>query len=127
MSIKIRKVVYATLLQSKACLNRSASPAYLRNAFMYRILRNILFLFPPEWVHYFSMNCLRIVCSIPLMPSLIKKLFGTHDQRLTTHVAHLQFKNPVGLGAGFDKNAKYLLELEALGFGFVEIGTVTPL
>jgi len=61
------------------------------------------------------------------MPSLIRKLFGTHDSRLTTHVAHLQFKNPVGLGAGFDKNAKYLRELEAFGFGFVEIGTVTPL
>src|SRR6267142_1035706 len=104
---------------------------------MYKIIRNILFLFPPEWVHYFSMNCLRILCVIPLIQLLIKKLFGTHDPiaigsrpdsyRVTTHVINLQFKNPVGLGAGFDKNAKYLRELEALGFGFVEIGTVTPL
>ena len=54
-------------------------------------------------------------------------LFITHDSRLTTDVFNLEFKNPVGLGAGFDKNAKYLRELETLGFGFVEIGTVTPL
>src|SRR5882757_6585635 len=94
---------------------------------MYKIIRNILFLFSPEWVHYFSMNCLRILCSIPVMKWLIKKLCTLHDSRLTTHVVNLQFKNPVGLGAGFDKNAKYLRELEALGFGFVEIGTVTPL
>jgi dihydroorotate dehydrogenase len=98
---------------------------------MYKFIRNILFLFPPEWVHYFSMNCLKVLCSIPLIKWLIRK---THDSRpayrtgrLTTHVVNLQFKNPVGLGAGFDKNAKYLRELEALGFGFVEIGTVTPL
>jgi len=94
---------------------------------MYKIIRKILFLFPPEWVHYFSMNCLKVLCSIPLMKLPIKRLFGTHDSRLTTHLINLQFKNPVGLGAGFDKNAKYLRELEALGFGFVEIGTVTPL
>ena len=103
---------------------------------MYRFIRYILFLFPPEWVHYFSMNCLKILCSIPLIKWMIRKI---HDPiaigsrpayrtgRLTTHVVNLQFKNPVGLGAGFDKNAKYLRELEALGFGFVEIGTVTPL
>jgi len=94
---------------------------------MYKIIRRILFLFPAEWVHYFSMNCLRVLCAIPLMKLLTKKLFGTHASHLTTHLANLQFKNPVGLGAGFDKNAKYLRELEALGFGFVEIGTVTPL
>jgi dihydroorotate dehydrogenase len=94
---------------------------------MYKFIRNILFLFPPEWVHYFSMNCLKILCSIPLIKWMIKKLYATHDSRLTTHAVNLQFKNPVGLGAGFDKNAKYLRELEVLGFGFVEIGTVTPL
>ena len=65
--------------------------------------------------------------AIPFMKPLITKIFAIHDSRLTTQVSNLQFKNPVGLGAGFDKNAKYLRELEALGFGFVEIGTVTPL
>ncbi len=57
----------------------------------------------------------------------IAPIFTTHNSRLTTDVFNLEFKNPVGLGAGFDKNAKYLRELETLGFGFVEIGTVTPL
>lgn len=94
---------------------------------MYRIIRNILFLFPTEWVHYFSMNCMKVFCSISLIRSFISRMFATHDSRLTTHFGNLEFKNPIGLGAGFDKNAKYLRELKTLGFGFVEIGTVTPL
>jgi dihydroorotate dehydrogenase len=93
---------------------------------MYRLLRSVLFLFPPEWVHYFSMNCMKFLCSIGLR-KVIAAIFTTHDSRLTTELLNLKFKNPIGLGAGFDKNAKYLRELEALGFGFVEIGTVTPL
>lgn len=94
---------------------------------MYKILRNILFLFPAEWVHYFSMECLRLLCSVGLIKKLIARIFMTNDSRLTTNILKLKLYNPVGLGAGFDKNAKYLRELEALGFGFVEIGTVTPL
>jgi dihydroorotate dehydrogenase len=94
---------------------------------MYKVVRNILFLFPTEWIHYFSMNCMKIICSIPFMKSLIKKVFNADDPALDSHIGKLRFKNPVGLGAGFDKNAKYLRELEILGFGFVEIGTVTPL
>jgi dihydroorotate dehydrogenase len=94
---------------------------------MYKILRSILFLFPPEWTHYFSMNCLKVVCFLAPIKKIISLFFRTPDSRLTTHVLNLEFKNPVGLGAGFDKNAKYLRELETLGFGFVEIGTVTPL
>ena len=94
---------------------------------MYKILRSILFLFPPEWTHYFSMNCLKVVCFLSPIKRIVSLFFRTPDSRLTTHVLNLEFKNPVGLGAGFDKNAKYLRELETLGFGFVEIGTVTPL
>ena len=94
---------------------------------MYKILRSILFLFPPEWTHYFSMNCLKVLCFLTPLKKIIALFFTTHDSRLTTDVLSLEFKNPVGLGAGFDKNAKYLRELETLGFGFVEIGTVTPL
>jgi dihydroorotate dehydrogenase len=101
---------------------------------MYKILRSILFLFPPEWTHYFSMNCLRILCSVGPIRKLLAAYFSAQNSRLayrtgrlTTHVFNLQFKNPIGLGAGFDKNAKYLRELQTLGFGFVEIGTVTPL
>ena len=94
---------------------------------MYKILRSILFLFPPEWTHYFSMNCLRVLCFLAPIRHFIALFFTTNDSRLVTHEFNLEFKNPVGLGAGFDKNAKYLRELETLGFGFVEIGTVTPL
>lgn len=94
---------------------------------MYNIIRSIFFRFPPEWTHYFSMNCLRILCSLPPLRKLLAGVFTPHDPRLTTHFLDLEFKNPIGLGAGFDKNATYLKELETLGFGFVEIGTVTPL
>jgi len=90
-------------------------------------MRRILFLFPPEWVHYFSMNCLKILCSVGFTRSLLSKTFTFQRRSLAKEAFKLEFKNPVGLGAGFDKNAKYLRELEALGFGFVEIGTVTPL
>ncbi|RYZ29128.1 MAG: quinone-dependent dihydroorotate dehydrogenase [Chitinophagaceae bacterium] len=92
---------------------------------MYQTLRRILFLLPAETAHYFSMNCLKAVCSIGFIRKMLSKSF-THPSSLTTQLLGLSFKNPVGLGAGFDKNAKYLRELETLGFGFIEIGTVTP-
>lgn len=98
---------------------------YLRKP-MYKILRSVLFLLPAETAHYFSMNVLKAACSIKPLRNFITKRFCVHDPRLTTSVFGLTFKNAVGMGAGFDKNAKYLRELEALGFGFVEIGTVTP-
>ena len=95
---------------------------------MYKILRSILFLFPTEWVHYFSMNCLRVICSVGFLRKLLSSIFSPlANENLKSEILNLNFKNPVGLGAGFDKNARYLRELEALGFGFVEIGTVTPL
>jgi dihydroorotate dehydrogenase len=93
---------------------------------MYKILRSFLFLFSPEWVHYFSMNCLRILCSSGLIRKGMKYGFKPKENP-TYSLFDIQFPNKVGLGAGFDKNAKYLRELECLGFGFVEIGTVTPL
>ena len=93
---------------------------------MYKFFRNLLFLLPAETAHYFSMNLLKIACSIKPLRKFIANQFSIHDPRLRTSVFGLSFKNPVGLGAGFDKNAKYLRELEALGFGFIEIGTVTP-
>jgi dihydroorotate dehydrogenase len=93
---------------------------------MYNILRSFLFLFDPEWVHYFSMNSLRFLCSISFIKKIISSQFSVSNPQLEKQFLGLTFKNPVGLGAGFDKNARYLNELEALGFGFVEIGTVTP-
>lgn len=94
---------------------------------MYQLLRQLLFNFPAEKVHYFSMNMLRDVNRFSIVHSILKKNFSAGDLRLQKEVFGLQFKNPVGLGAGFDKNALYLNELAVLGFGFVEIGTVTPL
>jgi dihydroorotate dehydrogenase len=91
---------------------------------MYKIVRTVLFLFPPEWVHYFSMNCLKLLCAVPFVKQIMAASFKAMDQE--TELLGLRFKNPVGLAAGFDKNALYLNELEMLGFGFVEIGTVTP-
>ena len=93
---------------------------------MYKLLRSLLFLFDPEWVHYASMNGLRMICGVGFFKRLLASSFK--PQRGEPYsLFNLQFSNKVGLGAGFDKNAKYLNELEALGFGFVEIGTVTPL
>ena len=91
---------------------------------MYKFLRGILFLFSPEKAHKISMGLLRLFCSSGFLKSIISKSFAAHP--VPTSLLGLTFRNPVGLGAGFDKNAEYLRELNALGFGFVEIGTVTP-
>lgn len=93
---------------------------------LYPLLRNLLFLLPPEEAHYFSMNALKKACSISLLRQMLEKNFQYHHPSLEKNIFGLAFKNPVGLGAGFDKNAVWLTELETLGFGFVEIGTVTP-
>jgi dihydroorotate dehydrogenase len=91
---------------------------------MYKLIRTILFLFDPEKIHYLSMNLLRFMCNIPVFKKFLHKIFSFDypQQKMG-----LLFSNPVGLGAGFDKNAQYLTALETLGFGFVEIGTVTPI
>lgn len=108
---------------------------------MYKIIRTLLFFFPTEKVHYFSMNMLKGLCRWSWSRKLVtwackpeeKSKTGEKapDEPKPTSLARqvfgLSFRNPVGLGAGFDKNALYLGELDALGFGFVEIGTVTPL
>lgn len=93
---------------------------------IYPILRSLLFNFDPEEVHHFSMNNLRRICASSLGQQLLQQQFGVSDTSLEKEVFGLKFSNPVGLGAGFDKNASYLRELACLGFGFVEIGTVTP-
>ncbi len=96
-------------------------------AMLYTTLRNLLFQFSPEEVHYFSMNLLKKACAFGPSRAIIEKQFCVKDTSLQKTVFGLNFTNPVGLGAGFDKNAAYLNELSCLGFGFVEIGTVTPL
>lgn len=72
------------------------------------------------------MNLLKAACSIPFTRKLLGGIFASNHPSLRREKFGLWFKNPVGLGAGFDKNARYLQALESLGFGFVEIGTVTP-
>ncbi len=86
----------------------------------------ILSKFDPEKIHYFTMACLRFIYRFPGGKVLLKALFHVEDPRLVTSFAGLTFKNPVGLAAGFDKNGQWIDELAALGFGFVEVGTVTP-
>ena len=93
---------------------------------MYQLIRNILFWFDAEEVHYFSMNMLSFFCKFSFIKNYLKKKFTPDSKKNSKEVFGITFSNPVGLAAGFDKNARYLNELEALGFGFVEIGTVTP-
>jgi dihydroorotate dehydrogenase len=93
---------------------------------MYRFFRTLFFLLPAETAHHIAMNLLKVACSVGFLRRSMARQFQFHDERLSTDVFGLTFRNPVGLGAGFDKNAIYLTELDTLGFGFVEIGTVTP-
>lgn len=94
---------------------------------MYKILiRPILFWFDPEEVHYFSFSFIKFIAKIPFVPSVLKSIYEVKDTRLEREVFGLKFKNPVGLAAGFDKDAKCYKELSNFGFGFIEIGTVTP-
>lgn len=91
-----------------------------------RLIRPILFCFDPEWVHYFSFAVIRLVHRIPFTGILIRKLYTVSKESLAREVFGLRFPNPVGLAAGFDKDAKLYKELSNFGFGFIEIGTVTP-
>lgn len=94
---------------------------------MYKLLiRPILFQFDPEKVHYFTFSAIRFIHKIPGVSALIRAFFKVNDERLEREVFGLKFSNPVGLAAGFDKNAVLYNELANFGFGFIEIGTVTP-
>jgi dihydroorotate dehydrogenase len=94
---------------------------------MYKLLvRPILFCFDPERVHHFTFSVLKIINKIPFVSQLIKSCYQVKDKALERNLFGLTFKNPVGLAAGFDKNAMLYNELANFGFGFIEIGTVTP-
>jgi dihydroorotate dehydrogenase len=94
---------------------------------MYKfVLKPIFFLFDPESIHYFIFKILDLFLSIPPVRWLFKKMYCIEDSRLEKELFGLKFPNPVGLAAGFDKDAKLFDELSYVGFGFVEIGTVTP-
>ena len=94
---------------------------------MYKqLIRPILFCFDPEKVHYFTFSLIRLLFKIPGVSYVFKAIYEVNDPRLEREVFGLKFKNPIGLGAGFDKDAKLYKELSNFGFGFIEIGTVTP-
>lgn len=95
---------------------------------MYRyIIRPVFFLFSPEAIHHFVFQFIKIVCAIPGVPSLIRLFYVIKNKKLERKIFGITFSNPVGLAAGFDKDAKLFDELSYFGFGFVEIGTITPL
>jgi len=94
---------------------------------MYKsLLRPLLFRFDPEKVHYFTFSMLRKLCKVPGVLSFFRSQYLIEHQSLERKLLGLTFKNPVGLAAGFDKDAKLYKELSHLGFGFIEIGTLTP-
>lgn len=94
---------------------------------MYQLIKTILFRFDPEKIHYFVTGILQNVQKIWGFPKLLKAGFNLEHPSLERVVFGLKFKNPVGLGAGFDKNGDNIHELANFGFGFIEVGTVTPL
>ena len=91
-----------------------------------RLIKPFLFLFDPEKVHYFTFSLIKLLTSIPGVNLLLKYLYVVEDPKLEREVFGLKFPNPVGLAAGFDKNAVLYKELSHFGFGFIEIGTLTP-
>ena len=94
---------------------------------MYKeLLRPIFFSFDPEKIHHFTFSLIKITSKIPGFEALYRSLYVIEDQKLERNLFGLTFKNPVGLAAGFDKNAVLFNELANFGFGFIEIGTVTP-
>lgn len=93
---------------------------------MYKIfIRPLLFLFDPEAVHYFSFSVIKFLSKLGF-GAIIRRVYTLEDPALEREVFGLKFKNPVGLAAGFDKNALLYNELSDFGFGFIEIGTLTP-
>ncbi|MFT5640258.1 MAG: dihydroorotate dehydrogenase [Cyclobacteriaceae bacterium] len=94
---------------------------------MYQLAKALLFQLPAEKAHYFTTGLLKSLFKIPWAKSIFSALYSYERKELEQELFGLKFKNPVGLAAGFDKNADYINEFEAMGFGFIEIGTVTPL
>jgi len=99
----------------------------LRKNFMYKyIVRPILFLISPEAVHSLVVNLIKVFFALPGVKFIVKKIFTKSNPNLTRKVFGIDFKNPIGLAAGFDKNAELFDHFDAFGFSFIEIGTVTP-
>jgi dihydroorotate dehydrogenase len=94
---------------------------------MYKtFIKPILFLFQPETIHHIVFKIIKFFSAIPGVSSVIRSMYVVEDKRLERKLFGLTFPNPVGLAAGFDKDAKLFNELANFGFGFIEIGTLTP-
>lgn len=93
---------------------------------MYKILKPVLFLLPAEIAHRFTTFFLDLAAALPPLRWLLRKWYCCPDPRLERRLLGLTFPNPVGLAAGFDKNGEHIRGLACLGFGFIEVGTVTP-
>ncbi len=94
---------------------------------IYPLARNILFKLEPEQAHNLAFSAARIAQSTRIPLAVLRPIFRSHSQCLESNVFGLHFKTPIGLAAGFDKNAEIVPLMEALGFGFVEVGSVTNL
>ncbi len=93
---------------------------------MFKLVRSILFQFDPEKIHYKTVGMIRFILRMPGMKGLWNRMYRVKDKRLERNLFGVRFENPVGLAAGFDKNAAMYNDLTYCGFGFIEIGTVTP-
>ena len=94
---------------------------------MYKtFIKPLFFLLPPEKAHHLTIFLLKLTLAIPIVSTIFKNLYKVKDDRLKRNLFGLTFENPVGLAAGFDKEGKYFEAMSSLGFGFIEIGTVTP-
>lgn len=94
---------------------------------MYKLFfKPLAFLFPPEKAHHLTLIGLKLILAVPVLSNLFRNYFTVEDKRLERTVFGLTFKNPVGLAAGFDKDGQHYQAMAALGFGFIELGTVTP-
>ncbi len=94
---------------------------------MYHLLKPLIFLLDPEKAHRATMALLDAACAVPPVHFIMQRMFCSGDEALSTNVMGLRFANPVGLAAGFDKDGKHISSLASLGFGFIEVGTVTPI
>ena len=99
---------------------------FFKNSMYKVLLKPLFFLFDPEFVHHTVFKLIKLSNKIPGISNLIRSIYVTKDKRLERHLFGLTFPNPVGLAAGFDKDAKLYHELSNFGFGFIEIGTLTP-
>ena len=94
---------------------------------MYQLLlKPLFFRLAPEKAHKTTVRLFKVLCAIPGMKSIFRSIYGVRHQGLRRELFGLTFDNPVGLAAGFDKDAEVIDEFSTLGFGFIEIGTVTP-